>query len=334
MASDESITYLPGAKPGPAAPPAAPEAKERPRTRGPVLFGFAVAAAFFGGLVGWAGSAPLESAAIAPGAVSIDTNRKTVQHLEGGIVRRVLVREGQKVATGQPVVELDDTQARTKVSLLEAQIEADSLQLKLVLREEQVLEDLFKKGLTQLPRLLQVQRRRVELAGSLIQNRARLEAAADTLRRTVVRAPIAGTVVNLQVHTASGVIAAGAALMDVVPHDELLVAEVRVEPNDVDVVHPGLSAFVRLTPLNYRSTAPIKGEVVWISADRLTDTRTGTTYYLARIKLDAAALKPEKGYRLHPGMPVEAMIVTGRRTALDYFTAPILSSLNRAFRQN
>ncbi|MGE0734017.1 MAG: HlyD family efflux transporter periplasmic adaptor subunit [Alphaproteobacteria bacterium] len=307
---------------------------KRPRIAGPAIFGLAVIAVFFLGLVGWAGSAPLQSAAIALGVVSVETNRKVVQHLEGGIVRRILVREGDRVQADQVLVELDDTQSRTRISLIEAQIESDGLQLKLVIQEENALDGLFKKGLTQLPRLLQVQRRRAELEGSLIQSRAQLEAAKEVLRRTVIRAPIGGAIVNLQIHTASGVIAAGAILMEIVPHDEALVAEVRIDPNDVDVVHAGLRAQVRLTPLNYRSTAPLPGRVAWISADRMVDPRTSQSYYLARIKFDANATSGETRYRLYPGMPVEAMIVTGARTALNYFLAPLVSSFDRAFRQD
>ena len=71
---------------------------------GAILVGSAIIAMFFGGLVVWAAMAPLESAAIAPGVVSVDTNRKTIQHLEGGIVGAILVRDGEVVYTA-PFVE-------------------------------------------------------------------------------------------------------------------------------------------------------------------------------------------------------------------------------------
>ena len=60
--------------------------------RFPIIIGFVIIALFFGALGGWAALAPLESAAIAPGEVTIDTNRKTIQHLEGGIISEILVR--------------------------------------------------------------------------------------------------------------------------------------------------------------------------------------------------------------------------------------------------
>ena len=58
----------------------------------PIALGFGVIALFFGGFLGWAALAPLGSAAIAPGVVSVETNRKTIQHLEGGIIGAIKVR--------------------------------------------------------------------------------------------------------------------------------------------------------------------------------------------------------------------------------------------------
>ena len=86
-----------------------------------VVFGGVVVALFFGGFGVWAALAPLESAAIARGILSVDSKRKTVQHLEGGIVADILVAEGEEVVAGQNVVALDDTKARTSFSLIEAQ---------------------------------------------------------------------------------------------------------------------------------------------------------------------------------------------------------------------
>ena len=84
----------------------------------PVSIGLAVVAAFFAGFGGWAAVATLESAAIAPGVVSVASNRKTVQHLEGGIVGEILVRDGDQVSAGQVLIRLDETQPRATLDLL------------------------------------------------------------------------------------------------------------------------------------------------------------------------------------------------------------------------
>ncbi len=83
-----------------------------------VLSGLAVVAAMVAGLTAWSVLAPLQSAAVAPGSVSVEFNRKTIKHLEGGIVRRILVAEGEKVSAGQILIELDATQARAQLALL------------------------------------------------------------------------------------------------------------------------------------------------------------------------------------------------------------------------
>jgi multidrug efflux pump subunit AcrA (membrane-fusion protein) len=311
----------------------AEDAADLRRIRGPARLGLVVVLLFLGLAFGWGGFVPLDSAAVAPGFVSIDTNRKTIQHLEGGIVREILVRDGDRVAAGQVLIRLEETAPRAKIEQLEAQIAGDSGQLKLVKDEERTVNDLYKKGYAQLPRLLQLQRRRVELEGQISQSQAALQAARDALARTVIKAPMAGTVVELRVHTRGGVLAPGAAVLDIVPADEPLVIEARIEPNDIDVVHANLPANIRLTPYNFRTTMLVKGTVAWVSADRITDPKTNQVYYSARIKIDPEANKEVKLPALYPGMPVEVMIVTGQRTALSYLTAPLTASFNRAFRQ-
>jgi HlyD family type I secretion membrane fusion protein len=90
----------------------------RPQDGPAVLFGVAVVAAFLGGFGAWAALAPLESAAIALGSVKSDSNRKTIQHLEGGIVTKILVRDGDTVSAGQELIRLDDTQPNAALELL------------------------------------------------------------------------------------------------------------------------------------------------------------------------------------------------------------------------
>src|SRR4249919_2153000 len=89
--------------------------------RGAIIAGAAIMAAFFVGLGGWAAFAPLNSAAVAPAVVKVEGNRKSVQHLEGGIVKELRVREGDKVAAEQTLILLDDTQARAAVDVFSKQ---------------------------------------------------------------------------------------------------------------------------------------------------------------------------------------------------------------------
>ena len=162
----------------------------------------------------------------------------------------------------------------------------------------------------------------------------RIRASKDKLARTEVRAPISGTVVNLQVHTPGGVIASGAPLLDIVPSDDPLVIEARIDPSDIDVVRIGLEAQVRISAFSQRNISPILGVVNYVSADRLTDERTGAVYFIARIHLEEKEiLAALKGAELQPGMQAEVIIATGERTALEAIISPISSSFDRAFRE-
>ncbi|HLT77765.1 MAG TPA: HlyD family type I secretion periplasmic adaptor subunit [Ferrovibrio sp.] len=437
---------------------------------GAAALGLIVILAAFGGFGSWAALAPLSSAAIAPGEVTVDGYRKTVQHLDGGIVREILVGNGSAVSAGDVLIRLDDTAARASVALLagryidaltrearliaerddvaapampvpalparlsgvddalfdramiaeawrgqlnifharrraldgkgavlrqrveqyreeiaalRAQIAAEDRQLKLIAEELRDVQHLFDQGLHRKARLLELQRAEARLGGLrgehlalvtrarqamagteleiiTLQNerlrevmqelrevqalladvQERLIAAAATLQRTEIIAPQAGIVVGLAVHTPGAVIAPGERILDIVPQENRLMVEARVRPEDIDVVHQGLPAHVRLTAFSQRTTPVVGGRVVLVSADRLRDEprRGGRElsdegYYLARIELDREALAA-LDLALYPGMPAEAMIVTGSRTALDYLLSPVTNALGRALRED
>ncbi len=94
-----------------------------------VNLGLLVILLAFGVLGVWAAFAPLMSAAVAPGVVKVASERKTLQHLEGGIVSEILVREDQEVAAGQVLLRLDDTNARARLGLLRGQHDALASQM-------------------------------------------------------------------------------------------------------------------------------------------------------------------------------------------------------------
>ena len=168
----------------------------------------------------------------------------------------------------------------------------------------------------------------------LLDVRERLKAAEDIMLRTDIRAPQAGVVMGLNVHTEAGVIAPGQRLLDIVPEDDTLVIEAQVTPNDIDVVYAGLPAQVRLTAFKQRNTPLLDGKLTRVSADSFTDERSGASYFLARVTIDAAELKKLDGRELYPGMGAEVMIKTGKRTTMDYILAPLTDSLRRAFRED
>ena len=417
-----------------------------------LALGVAVIVVFVGGFAAWAALAPLASAVVAAGVVEVVGERKTVQHLEGGLVADILVQEGDAVAAGQPVVVLDGTRSGALRSLLEQQhasatalgkrleaerdglpaiqfpdwlresagdgtddvqatqgrifeARAQSLRTRVAIHERRVAQlreeasgfrehiaaqdrelallgeeisdvaALVEKGYEPQTRLRALQRREAGISGSQARNRAtiarieqqiaethlamaelhqsrqrevvealrevetqlsdlreRLSAARDVDARTQIRAPVSGTVVGLRVFTRGGVVGPGEALMDIVPAEAGLVIAARVDPLDIDSVSPGLPAEVRLVAFSRLTMAPLAGEVVGVSADRLVEPRTGAPYYEARVALDRASGVVAPG-ELHPGMPVEVLIVTGTRTPLSYLVRPIAARFRRALRE-
>src|SRR3546814_376524 len=174
-----------------------------------------------------------------------------------------------------------------------------------------------------------------EVTGKLSEARERLTAAADVLRRVLVSAPVTGTVVQLKVHTIGGVIGAGDTILEIVPRDDDLVIDARIAPTDIDVVCEGQTAQVVLSAFQQRNLPRIEGTVRTISADRIVDPQTSTPYYKVRVEVDREHLAEiGSGIELTPGMPAEVMVVTGQRTAFDYFTRPFLDSLRRSLKES
>lgn len=155
----------------------------------------------------------------------------------------------------------------------------------------------------------------------------------DIFERTQIRAPQNGNIVALNVHTIGGVVKPGEPLMDIVP-DEQLIIEAQVSPLDIDIVHKGLTAKIQLVAFKTRNTPALLGHVIYISADAYTNEQTGETYYQAKIELNKKELaKLTQEQELYPGMPVQAMIITEKRTFFNYVVTPVLDSFHRAFRE-
>jgi HlyD family type I secretion membrane fusion protein len=419
-----------------------------------ILLGFAIIAFCIGGFSLWAALAPLRGAAVASGSVVVDSKRKSIQHLEGGIVREILVHDGDTVKANQVLIRLDPTQAyamlqqvtgrynaaaalvarltaeetgqseitfpaallaqrddpevaklidgqtgifkarldelnsqtqileqrraqsEEEIRGLEAQIKSQRDQLRYIEEEIANKSALLDKGLATKPQVLQLQREQAEIDGTMNQNIAaiaranqniqetqmrvselrtnrineaskdhgealkelfefaeKVRAAQDVVARTEVRSPIDGTVMGMTVHTVGGVVAPGSTVMEIVPSADQLTVEAKIPVKDIESVHAGLPAQVRLVAYDQRTTPTIDGRVSWISADRVDDDKAGLSYYTTRIDVDRAQLAALNNVRLYPGMPVEVMILGTERTVADYLLAPITRTFARAMRE-
>ncbi|MGU3494306.1 HlyD family type I secretion periplasmic adaptor subunit [Xanthobacteraceae bacterium A53D] len=160
----------------------------------------------------------------------------------------------------------------------------------------------------------------------------KLDAAADVLARTRVTAPATGSVVSLSVFTEGGVIQPGARLLDIVPDGSPLIVEARLHLSDVGEVKPGQPADVRLTGFTRSERPQIMGEVMTVSADSLTDERSGSGYYSIQVRLNPDDVRNAK-VRLHSGMPAQVVMETRPRTLADYLVSPLLDEVSGAFRE-
>lgn len=425
------------------------------RTAGSILAGLAIIAIALGGFGAWGAVTDIASAVVAPGQLKVHTNRKKVQHVDGGRVEQLLVRDGDRVSAGDLLMRLDPIRAKASYEILvasrssvaaaaarlrterdrkkaivfpdflrdaasdpkvaeilqgqealfaarrdalageveilgqqieqlgeeiggmRAQVRSKDLQIKLIKEELDGLRQLYSRGHASKTRILALERdyarlegERGELLASIARSgksiseakmrilqlertsreqvvtqlrdietqladiEERLVAARSQLDQIEIRAPVSGLVVSLAAHTVGGVIGAGQVIMEIVPEEDRLIIEARADPLAVDSLTVGLPADIRLTGLKQRTTPTLTGSVGYVSADSLTDERTGQTYYLVHVLLAEEELTRLQGQALQPGMPAEVIIRTGERTPLQYLTQPIMDSLRRSWRED
>lgn len=434
-----------------------PPDRLRAMLSGTVLIGLGIGGTMFFALVLWAFVAPLASAAVAPGNVNPDSSRKTIQHLEGGIIRAIDVKNGDRVEQGQPLFSLEPLAAkaiytskrqqwmrlqvtrarleahradratfdpptfpryvpdadfgkfakdqvelfvsrrqnfiereqilRQQIAQLKQQAEAKTQensslekQREFILEEIEDKRELLSKNLARKPEYLALMRASVDFIGrkesniaelariaerrgevelSIVSNKTQfdqeisdqmaknnsdlaqleetLSTSEDVLKRTEIRAPVSGTVINIRFKTVGGVVRAGEALVDIVPANDILIIDAKLSPNDIDVVHQGQVAEVYLTPYVSRHTPRLKGKVVYVGADIAHDAApppggaASPPYYELKIEVDAKELHNAVGLEMFPGMPAEVYVMTGSRSFIQYLLDPVRKSFRRAF---
>jgi protease secretion system membrane fusion protein len=405
--------------------------------RSAVRAGVGILVVGFGGFLAWAALAPLDEAVPAPGVVAVESKRKRVEHLAGGQIREILVREGQLVRAGQELVVLDEAQSKAGLNAalsqwrvaaateLRLKAERDGLktvafpkelasegraqtevfrarraalegelhilreavrglegqlksleelesgrakQVKLFQEQLGSFRNLREQGFVSRNQILELERQLAEvqsresetLAGiagvnaklTELRMRAaqreveyrrevesqlaevqkelgtlgeRVAAQKDVNSRLVIRAPVAGVVVDLAFHTVGGVVRPGDRILDLVPADDDLIVEARVAPQYIDRVRAGLTADVHFDAYLARAEQPVvRGAVTLVSADALADPRSGVAHYSVRVTVPRAELERLGRLQLVPGMQATVMVKTGERTLLAYLGRPLL----------
>ncbi|MET3579969.1 HlyD family secretion protein [Mesorhizobium robiniae] len=424
------------------------------RTGKIAIAGYSAIAAFIGGFGLWAATVPIAGAAIAPGVVAAAGKNIMIQHLEGGVIRKIHFKEGDRVKKGDPLFVIDATAAETQVNRLvkqlisqrakaarleaerdglfeidmppdlerpsggldvqdviaqqrkefearlaryhaeqeilrqrietlkesvtglRAQKKASEEQLTIVREEAERKKQLLEKGLTNRSEYTELLRTSASLVGqagaiesqiagtatqlaeasqqierlttsrveeavselntvrsSLADLQEQINAAQSILQRTIVKAPTDGIVVHSSYNFEDGVIRPGEVVMELLPTTDELVVEARISLQDIDSIRLGQEAHMMLSALNARITPRVRGKVIYISADRIVDDKTGQSFYATRMKIDEELPVEIKREQIYPGMPVETFIGTGDRTFLNYLLRPFLDSFGKAFRE-
>lgn len=220
-----------------------------------------------------------------------------------------LQREASRLGGEQGSLTSDTARARGRIAEIGLQI-------------AQIDEDIRREVTTELR----------DIDGKIADLSERRVAARDQLDRIDIRAPQDGIVHQLAVHTIGGVIAPAEQIMLLVPEKDGLVVEARVEPTMIDRLRIGQPAMLRFPAFDSTKTPDLKGSLIHVGADASTDPQNGASFYTLRIALDRSEIERLGGKTLLPGMPVEAFVQTGSRTALAYLVKPIEDQLARAFR--
>lgn len=164
----------------------------------------------------------------------------------------------------------------------------------------------------------------------------KLTAVKEEFERTVIKAPTDGAVVAMEAHTIGGVIRPGERIMDIVPEGDALVIEAQLPVNLIDKIKVGQLATIHLQIVVGGGANPtIEGKLTKVSADRLTDPRTGMPYYSARIEItpngEAELIKHK--IKPQPGMQADVVIKTGERTLLQYLMKPLMSRISAGMKE-
>lgn len=175
-------------------------------------------------------------------------------------------------------------------------------------------------------------RERRDVENSIAELSERRRALEVRIGRLGLRSPVDGIVHGLQIHTIGAVIRPADPILHVIPGEDVLTVTAKIDAADVDSVFAGQQAVLRFPNFNARTTPELTASVLRVSADVVTDQRTGAQFYTAELIPAQDQLALLEGKDLLPGMPVEVYIQTGLRSPLSYLLRPFLDYTERAFR--
>lgn len=221
-------------------------------------------------------------------------------------------------ALQREAIQLEGEIARLKADIAEARSSIAGYEL----------EGLYKLASFRETALSELRSLQVE-ESQLIENTRLLE---TKIKRLIIRAPLAGTVLALKIHTIGGVIPPRNEVAAIVPLGTDYLVSVKVSPAQIDRVKKEQIAKIRLRNFNSNFTPELSARVIKISPDTLTEEQTGESYYLAELKIEPTSINLRKKYKIIPGMTVDAFIITDKRTPASFLLKPLNDYWAYAFR--
>ncbi len=156
-------------------------------------------------------------------------------------------------------------------------------------------------------------------------------ALADKVDKSQVKSPVRGRVQRLLANTVGGVVTPGKDILEIVPLDDALVLEDKVQPRDIAFIHPGQAATVKFTAYDFSIYGGLDAVVENISPDTVTDEKGTNTFYVVRVRTKQPNFNDKMP--IIPGMTAEVDVLTGKKTVLSYLLKPVLKAHAYALRE-
>lgn len=172
-----------------------------------------------------------------------------------------------------------------------------------------------------------------QVVTELGEGRLRLVDAGDALERATIRSPQSGVVDSVAYVTPGSFVPPGQTILRIVPDQDKLLAEVRVNPADIEQVRVGQDVRLRFSTLQLEKSPEILGTVAFVSPERVEDPQTGQPYFRVKIDSSTQKLNAIGKTALVNGMPLEAYISTGEQSLMSYLLKPLIDQIRKAFTQ-
>ena len=154
----------------------------------------------------------------------------------------------------------------------------------------------------------------------------RIQKYSDSLNRTVLKSPVSGTVKLVSVNSKGAIVAPGVTVVEIVPENEKLIIEAKLPLSEIGYVKKDLEAKIRLNTPEGSRFKSIKGKVIFVGADRISG-KEEDGFYLVKVETSENSFsRNNEEYKLFSGVPVMVGIITGKRSFIDYFLTPFITS--------